>query len=69
LDPRGLLNRDHGFNEAPPGKPTGTVESCQEKILVTIEVVAIPWYSSPQIYKTFRASADDAIDFFSTFEE
>ena len=36
---------------------------------MTIEVAAIPWYSSAKIYENFRASAVDAEDFFPTFRE
>ena len=36
---------------------------------MTIEVAAIPWYSSAKIYRDFQSTAEDATDFFPTFEE
>ena len=36
---------------------------------MTIEVAAIPWYSSAKIYREFQSTAEDATDFFPTFEE
>lgn len=36
---------------------------------MTIEIAAIPWYTSAKIYKEFQYSAKDAADFFPTFEE
>ncbi|MGI9496026.1 MAG: hypothetical protein ACR2NK_08245 [Mariniblastus sp.] len=35
---------------------------------MTIEVAAIPWYTSAKTYKEFQRSAEDATDFFPTFE-
>ena len=36
---------------------------------MTIEVAAIPRYSSSKIYREFQSTAMDATDFFPTFEE